>query len=87
MTQPAEKDAGKWWIGNDDRDPLLSVEKDTATVERVKALVDAWSDPQWSGRDAAAPFVRALRNALNYPTPTSAVRVLPPVETEEKTDA
>jgi hypothetical protein len=35
-----------------------------AAVARVRTLVDAWSDPDWYGRVAAAPFVRALRAAL-----------------------
>lgn len=56
-----------------------SGERDAATVERVKALVDAWSDPDWSGKDAAAPFVRALRNALDHP---AAPRVTPPADPE-----
>lgn len=35
-----------------------------AAVERVEALVDAWGG-DWAGRDAAQPFIRALRAALS----------------------
>lgn len=38
---------------------------DADAVARVRTLIDAWSDPDWYGRIAAAPFVRALRAALN----------------------
>ena len=44
-------------------------EVDAQALERVKALIDAWSDPEWSGHDTAAPFVRALRKALSRVTP------------------
>lgn len=32
-------------------------------LAKVAALVEAWADPAWRGHDAAAPFVRALREA------------------------
>lgn len=43
MTDTPENDAGKWWIGNDDTDPLHSPENDAAcTCDLVTE-----GSPQW----------------------------------------